>query len=297
MLKVDALCKSFSDKNVLKGINFAVPSGQITGLIGKNGAGKTTIFHSILNFVGFEGEISFDGKSLTEKNYSNIGYLPEERSLMPKLTVFEQVRFLANLKGVSTKDVQKRLGEWLERLQVKGKPEDKIKSLSKGNQQKIQLICTLLHEPKLIILDEPFSGLDPINTDLLKQVILEEKKRGATIIFSDHDMTNVEEVCDDLIMISNGKVVLNGNIQKVRNSFGLTRIFVRSEWTREQLAGLEHVTKVSQTRSGSCRLEIDDEKYGAELFKTITKGKYVQTFDQQPPTLNEIFKIKAGEDK
>ncbi|WP_311407861.1 ABC transporter ATP-binding protein [Liquorilactobacillus uvarum] len=297
MLKVDALCKSFSDKNVLKGINFAVPSGQITGLVGKNGAGKTTIFHSILNFVGFEGEISFDGKSLTEKNYSNIGYLPEERSLMPKLTVFEQVRFLANLKGVSTKDVQKRLGEWLERLQVKGKPEDKIKSLSKGNQQKIQLICTLLHEPKLIILDEPFSGLDPINTDLLKQVILEEKKRGATIIFSDHDMTNVEEVCDDLIMISNGKVVLNGNIQKVRNSFGLTRIFVRSEWTREQLAGLEHVTKVSQTRSGSCRLEIDDEKYGAELFKTITKGKYVQTFDQQPPTLNEIFKIKAGEDK
>lgn len=297
MLKVDALCKSFSDKNVLKGINFAVPSGQITGLVGKNGAGKTTIFHSILNFVGFEGEISFDGKSLTEKNYSNIGYLPEERSLMPKLTVFEQVRFLANLKGVSTKDVQRRLGEWLERLQVKGKPEDKIKSLSKGNQQKIQLICTLLHEPKLIILDEPFSGLDPINTDLLKQVILEEKKRGATIIFSDHDMTNVEEVCDDLIMISNGKVVLNGNIQKVRNSFGLTRIFVRSEWTREQLAGLEHVTKVSQTRSGSCRLEIDDEKYGAELFKTITKGKYVQTFDQQPPTLNEIFKIKAGEDK
>ncbi|KRL36523.1 ABC transporter ATP-binding protein [Liquorilactobacillus uvarum] len=297
MLKVNALCKSFSDKKVLKGINFAVPSGQIAGLVGKNGAGKTTIFHSILNFVGFEGEITFDGRSLTEKNYSNIGYLPEERSLMPKLTVFEQVRFLANLKGVSTKDVQKRLGEWLERLQVKGKPEDKIKSLSKGNQQKIQLICTLLHEPKLIILDEPFSGLDPINTDLLKQVILEEKKRGATIIFSDHDMTNVEEVCDDLIMINNGKVVLNGNIQKVRNSFGLTRIFVRSEWTREQLAGLEHVKKVSQTRSGSCRLEIDDEKYGAGLFETITKGEYVQTFDQQPPTLNEIFKIKAGEDK
>ncbi|KRM97381.1 ABC transporter, ATP-binding protein [Liquorilactobacillus aquaticus DSM 21051] len=297
MLKVDALYKNFSDKKVLRGINFTVPSGQIAGLVGKNGAGKTTIFHSILNFVGFEGEITFDGKKLTEKHYSQIGYLPEERSLMPKLTVFEQVRFLANLKGVSTKEVQKRLGEWLERLQVKGKPEDKIKSLSKGNQQKIQLICTLLHNPKLIILDEPFSGLDPINTDLLKQVILDEKKRGATIIFSDHDMTNVEEVCDDLIMISNGKVVLNGDIQAVRNSFGLTRIFVRSDWTKEQLAGLPHVRRVSQTKSGSYRLELDDEKYGTELFETITKGEYVQTFDQQPPTLNEIFKIKAGENK
>ncbi|KRL00476.1 ABC transporter ATP-binding protein [Liquorilactobacillus capillatus] len=297
MLEVSNLYKNFSDKRVLKGIDFTVTSGQITGLVGKNGSGKTTIFHSILNFVGFEGQITFNGKKVTEQDYPQIGYLPEERSLMPKLTVFEQVRFLSNLKGISTKEVQRRLDVWLKKLQVKGKPDDKIKSLSKGNQQKIQLICTLLHEPQLIILDEPFSGLDPLNTDLLKNIILDEKKRGATIIFSDHDMTNVEEICDDLIMINDGKVVLNGNIQTVRNSFGLTRLFVKSSWTESQLAELAHVTKVTSTKTGGYRLEIDDENYGAELFKTITKGEYVQTFDQQPPTLNEIFKLKAGEGK
>ena len=141
---------------------------------------------------------------------------------MPKLTIFEQVRYLAALKGMSTAEVKEKLPTWMEKLQVKGKLTDKIKSLSKGNQQKVQLIITLIHEPKLIILDEPFSGLDPVNTEVLKQVIFEEKERGATIIFSDHVMTNVEELCDDLLMIRDGSVVLSGPVQEVRNSYGKT---------------------------------------------------------------------------
>ena len=197
MLEIRNLEKSFGPKQVLFGVDCQARSGRILGLVGKNGAGKTTIFHSILKFLDYQGEIQFDGQEIRQETYARIGYLPEERSLMPKLTVLEQVRYLATLKGMDAKEVKEKLPQWMEKLEVKGKLTDKIKSLSKGNQQKIQLIITLMHEPDLIILDEPFSGLDPVNTELLKQVILKEKERGATIIFSDHVMTNVEELCDD----------------------------------------------------------------------------------------------------
>lgn len=183
MLKITNLNKSFGSKNVLKNISFSAPAGKITGFIGKNGSGKTTTFHSILNFIDYSGNITFNDKRIDENSYANIGYLPEERSLMPKLTVYSQIKYLANLKGMSTAEVKSELPKWLDRLQVVGKMNNKIKSLSKGNQQKIQLIATLIHKPDLIILDEPFSGLDPVNTDLLKQVILAEQARGATIIF------------------------------------------------------------------------------------------------------------------
>ena len=172
MLKVSQLSKSYGSKDVLKTISFAIPSGSICGLVGKNGAGKTTFFHSLLRFVSYEGTIELDGQAFGTQDYQKVGYLPEERSLMPKLTVFEQVRYLANLKGMTSKEVAEKLPIWMEKLEVKGKVTDKIKSLSKGNQQKIQLIVTLIHEPSLIILDEPFSGLDPVNTALLKRVIL-----------------------------------------------------------------------------------------------------------------------------
>ena len=169
MLEVRNLEKSFGSKQVLFGIDFQARPGRILGLVGKNGAGKTTIFHSILKFLEYQGEISLDGQDIRQETYARIGYLPEERSLMPKLTVLEQVRYLATLKGMDAKEVKEKLPQWMKRLEVKGKLTDKIKSLSKGNQQKIQLIITLIHEPDLIILDEPFSGLDPVNTELLKQ--------------------------------------------------------------------------------------------------------------------------------
>ena len=294
MLEIQKLEKSFGQKQVLFGVDFRAESGQILGLIGKNGAGKTTIFHSILRFLEYSGNITFDKQPISQETYRKIGYLPEERSLMPKLTVYEQVRYLANLKGVPNAVVKEKLPQWMERLQVKGKVTDKIKSLSKGNQQKVQLIITLLHEPNLIILDEPFSGLDPVNTEILKQVIIEEKERGATIIFSDHVMTNVEDLCDDVVMIRDGKVILDGSVQEVRNQYGKTRLFVSSSLSQTDLEALPHVTKASLTNQGTWRLVLDDEAAGKELFDLLTKGQYIETFDQQAPTIDEIFKLESG---
>lgn len=294
MLEIQNLEKSFGQKQVLFGVDFRAESGQILGLIGKNGAGKTTIFHSILRFLEYSGNITFDKQPISQETYRKIGYLPEERSLMPKLTVYEQVRYLANLKGVPNAVVKEKLPQWMERLQVKGKVTDKIKSLSKGNQQKVQLIITLLHEPNLIILDEPFSGLDPVNTEILKQVIIEEKERGATIIFSDHVMTNVEELCDDVVMIRDGKVILDGGVQEVRNQYGKTRLFVSSSLSQTELEALPHVSKANLTNQGTWRLILDDEAAGKDLFDLLTKGQYIETFDQQAPTIDEIFKLESG---
>ena len=294
MLEIQNLEKSFGQKQVLFGVDFRAESGQILGLIGKNGAGKTTIFHSILHFLEYSGNITFDKQPISQETYRKIGYLPEERSLMPKMTVYEQVRYLANLKGVPNAVVKEKLPQWMERLQVKGKVTDKIKSLSKGNQQKVQLIITLLHEPNLIILDEPFSGLDPVNTEILKQVIIEEKERGATIIFSDHVMTNVEELCDDVVMIRDGKVILDGSVQEVRNQYGKTRLFVSSSLSQTELEALPHVSKANLTNQGTWRLILDDEAAGKDLFDLLTKGQYIETFDQQAPTIDEIFKLESG---
>ncbi|MFU2203665.1 ABC transporter ATP-binding protein [Streptococcus hyovaginalis] len=293
MIRISDLRKNYGKKQVLKGMSFEIPSGSIYGLVGKNGAGKTTLFHAILNFVIYSGTITLDGKPLTTETNAQIGYLPEERSLMPKLTVFDQVRYLASLKGMSRKEVTEKLPLWMEKLAVKGKMTDKIKSLSKGNQQKIQLIITLIHEPDLIILDEPFSGLDPVNTALLKEIILAEKERGATIIFSDHVMTNVEELCDGLVMISDGQVALNGSIQAIRESFGRTRLFVSKDIPRERLENLPHVRSISETKANTWRLVLDDEAAGPELFQLISGGHYLATFNQQAPTIDEIFKMKA----
>lgn len=293
MIRISDLRKNYGKKQVLKGMSFEIPSGSIYGLVGKNGAGKTTLFHAILNFVIYSGTITLDGKPLTTETNAQIGYLPEERSLMPKLTVFDQVRYLASLKGMSRKEVTEKLPLWMEKLAVKGKMTDKIKSLSKGNQQKIQLIITLIHEPDLIILDEPFSGLDPVNTALLKEIILAEKERGATIIFSDHVMTNVEELCDGLVMISDGRVALNGSIQAIRESFGRTRLFVSKDVPRERLENLPHVRSISETKANTWRLVLDDEAAGPELFQLISGGHYLATFNQQAPTIDEIFKMKA----
>ena len=294
MLEIQNLEKSFEQKQVLFGVDFKAESGQILGLIGKNGAGKTTIFHSILRFLEYSGNITFDKQPISQETYRKIGYLPEERSLMPKLTVYEQVRYLANLKGVPNAVVKEKLPQWMERLQVKGKVTDKIKRLSKGNQKNFHLIITLLHEPNLIILDEPFSGLDPVNTEILKQVIIEEKERGATIIFSDHVMTNVEELCDDVVMIRDGKVILDGSVQEVRNQYGKTRLFVSSSLSQTELEALPHVSKANLTNQGTWRLILDDEAAGKELFDLLTKGQYIETFDQQAPTIDEIFKLESG---
>jgi len=295
MLKIQAVNKNFDDLQALKNVSFDVADGQILGLIGQNGAGKSTTFHSILNFLNYQGTITWNNQPITETVFDQIGYLPEERSLMPKLTVEQQIIYLARLKDRSAKEIRPLIDVWLKKFAVKGTKKDKIKDLSKGNQQKVQLICTLIHQPKLIILDEPFSGLDPVNADLLKQAILTAKEEGAAIIFSSHDMENVEEICDKLVMLKNGQVVLNGTVREVRQSFGKTRILVTTDWTKEQLSNLPHVTSVTLHEEKRFVLTIDDEAAGAEIFDELTHGKYIEEFSQQPPTLNEIFRMKVGE--
>lgn len=294
MLKIKDIHKNFGDLKALDDVSFDVDDGHILGLIGQNGAGKSTTFHSILNFLHYQGTITWNNQPITEDVFNQIGYLPEERSLMPKLTVEQQIVYLARLKGKTAKEIRPQIDVWLQKFAVKGTKKDKIKDLSKGNQQKVQLICTLIHHPKLIILDEPFSGLDPVNSDLLKKAIFEAKNQGAAIIFSSHDMENVEELCDSLVMLRNGQVVLKGTVRQVRQEFGRTRIFVTTDWTKEQLEQLPHVVKVEPQEEKRFVLRLDDETAGKEIFDELTHGQYIEEFNQQPPTLNEIFRLKAG---
>lgn len=294
MLKIKDIQKNFGDLKALDDVSFDVNDGHILGLIGQNGAGKSTTFHSILNFLHYQGTITWNDQPITEDNFNQIGYLPEERSLMPKLTVEQQIVYLARLKGKTAKEIRPQIDIWLQKFAVKGTKKDKIKDLSKGNQQKVQLICTLIHHPKLIILDEPFSGLDPVNSDLLKKAIFEAKDQGAAIIFSSHDMENVEELCDSLVMLRNGQIVLKGTVRQVRQEFGRTRIFVTTDWTKEQLEQLPHVIKVESQEEKRFVLKLDDETAGKGIFDELTHGQYIEEFNQQPPTLNEIFRLKAG---
>lgn len=270
MLAIQHLSKQFGTLKALSDVNFTVAQGEIMGLIGQNGSGKSTTFHSILNFLKYDGQISWNNAPITEAVFDEIGYLPEERSLMPKLTVEQQIIYLARLKNQSAKLIRPQIDGWLKKFSVKGKRTDKIKDLSKGNQQKVQLICTLIHRPKLLILDEPFSGLDPVNVDLLEQAIIEAKQQGTAIIFSSHDMGNVEALCDRLLMLKLGKVVLNGRIEDVRNQFGKDRLFVTTDWEEQRLKQLEHVVEVTRLADKKYLLKLDDPVAGRAIFHALT---------------------------
>lgn len=295
MLSIQHIAKRFGTVQALRDVSFDVANGQILGLIGQNGAGKSTTFHSILNFIDYTGQITWQGHALSPQDFNHIGYLPEERSLMPKLTIEQQIIYLARLKGQRARVIRPQIDDWLARFAVKGTRKSKISALSKGNQQKVQLICTLIHRPDLLILDEPFSGLDPVNADLLKQAILTAKQRGAAIIFSSHNMENVTELCDHLVMLRTGSMVLNGSLRDVRNQFGKTELFVTTDWSAAKLATLPHVTTVTPRQPGQYRLHLDDPAAGPAIFDQLTAGHYIEEFSQQPPTLDEIFRLKVGE--
>lgn len=298
MLEAKHLRKTYGAVVAVDDVSFEVKDGEILGLIGRNGSGKTTIFRMILNFISSEhpdSVILWNNQPMKDRVYDTIGYLPEERGLYEKMTIHDQIHYFAELRGMNPKVIDAKIPEWMDRFEVKGKVTDKISTLSKGNQQKVQLIGTLIHEPQFMILDEPFSGLDPVNADLLKQGILYLRDRGTSIIFSTHNMTNVEEICDSLLMINNGEQVLYGPINEVRNRFGKTIIFIHTDkWTAAEIQALDGVETVIERAPHDFRLHISDESYGPALFDTLTQGEYVETFNQQPPTLEEIFKMKAG---
>ncbi|MHC5268183.1 ABC transporter ATP-binding protein [Enterococcus sp. LJL98] len=296
MLEVKALTKTFGEYCAVDQLSFKIEPGTIMGLIGQNGAGKTTTFRLILDFLeADQGEVLWKGKKIGKEAYNIIGYLPEERGLYPKVSIRDQLIYFAELRGKSKKEIEPKIDEWMERFQVKGKKTDKVKTLSKGNQQKVQLIATLIHEPELIILDEPFSGLDPVNAELLKEGILSLKEKGSCVIFSSHNMDHVEKICDHLLMLNNGKTALNGVVHEIRESFGRTKVFLESHLKLEELVELEGVRAVQTREDGSLEITLTNPEVGKEIFRLATQEGYIPMFNQQPPTLEEIFKQKVGE--
>ena len=296
MLEVKNLKKTFGTLTAVDEISFTIPDGQILGMIGQNGAGKTTTFRLILNFLTADsGEVLWNGRPLQKTDYDVIGYLPEERGLYPKVSIEDQIIYFAQLRGKSKKEIKPQIDKWMEKFQVKGKKTDKIKSLSKGNQQKVQLIATLIHQPKLVILDEPFSGLDPVNAGLLEAGIKELKEQGACVIFSSHNMNNVEEICDKLVMLRNGSMVLDGTVQEIRANFGRKKLFLETPLSIDELSKMHGVIKAKVTKDGVKVLELENPEDGKAIFEQVTKNGYITTFSQQSPTIEEIFKMKAGE--
>lgn len=296
MLEVSNLRKSFGETVAVDGLSFTIEPGEIMGLIGQNGAGKTTTFRLILNLlVANAGQTLWNGESIGEGLLDNIGYLPEERGLDEKLTVEQQLLYLGQLNGMTKREVTESIDIWMERFQVKGERKDKISSLSKGNQQKVQLIATLMHEPDLIILDEPFSGLDPVNAELLEDGIRHAAKRGASIIFSSHNMANVESLCQSVVMLKNGRQVLGGTIDEVKSLFDRLKIYLEAPIATVELEAISGVQSVEQLDARHRLIHIEQEAVGRDVFEAAHQSGTVYQFSQQAPTLEEIFKERAVE--
>lgn len=295
MLKIDGITKKFGDKLAVDTLSMTVEDGSIMGLIGQNGAGKTTTFRMILDFINPDkGLITWNGTPITQELKQRIGFLPEERGLYQKMTVEEQILYFAELHGMKRPEARAELTTWMDKLEVVGKMTDKVQTLSKGNAQKIQFIATLIHRPNFLILDEPFTGLDPVNTSLLMNEIKTLKENGAAIIFSSHNMSGVESLSDNLTMLKKGKVVLQGDIYGIRNSFGRTQVYVESELSDADLLAIEGVNTIEKQGSGRM-IHIANEQVGHELFKKVSASGYVQAFVQAPPTLDEIFRKEVAE--
>ena len=295
MLKVSHVTKKYGNLTAVKDLSFEVADGEIFGLLGLNGAGKTTTFRMILGLLDdYEGEITFNGKKIDYSITDQIGFLTEERSLLTKLTVLEQIIYYGVLKSLKENEIEKKLDYWLDRFDIKEYKNKKIKELSKGNQQKVQFISAIIHEPKLLILDEPFSGLDPINVELFKSVILELQKKGTSIIFSSHRMEHVELFCEKLVVLVKGKSVINGYLKDIKNDYKKKNIFVKGDIDEKILKENEGVNSIKKQKDEYI-ISIKDESYVNEIFKLITKMKNITKFTVEDPSLNEIFISIVGE--
>ena len=295
MLKVENAVKYYGSFLAVDDLSFTVAPGEIFGLLGANGAGKTTTFRMIVGLLDMtKGNITLDGKKIDYSVTDTIGFLTEERSLLTKLTVKEQAIYYGVLKGMKEDEVLEKLDILLNRFGVPEYKERKIKELSKGNQQKIQFITAIIHEPKLLILDEPFSGLDPINVELFTDVIKDLKEKGSMIIFSSHRMEHVEQFCEKLAVLVNGKAVLHGNLKDIKKTYRKKNIHVVGDIKIEDLKKIDGVAEVTKHANGYI-IKIEDEKFVEDVFKYIGKCKNVTKFSVEEPTLNEIFVSKVGE--
>lgn len=294
MLKLEHVTKYYGDFLAVDDLSFEVKSGEIFGLLGVNGAGKTTTFRMITGLLDkTSGKITFNGKKIDYSVTDQIGFLTEERSLLTKLTVLEQAKFYGGLKGMSEKAIIERLDYLLDKLEISEYKNKKIKELSKGNSQKIQFIMSIINSPKLLILDEPFSGLDPINIELFKNLIFELKKNGTSIIFSSHRMEHVEFFCESLVILVKGKTVLSGNLKEIKDNYRKKNISIIGDVDTNELKKIKGVNKVTSNQS-EIIVSIEDKSYVNDVFKYVSKCKNIIKFVVEEPTLNEIFIDKVG---
>ncbi|MFJ8235989.1 ABC transporter ATP-binding protein [Ureibacillus sp. NPDC094379] len=295
-LAIDQVVKRYKDFTAVKGLNFTIDQGEIFGLIGQNGAGKTTTFRMILNLQEpTSGKITWDGSPINSINRDWLGYLPEERGIFPQMKVEEQLYFFGRLRGMKQEEIKKEVDFWIHRFELEEKRHDKAETLSKGNQQKVQLIASFIHKPKFLILDEPFSGLDPVNRDLLKDAILLLKEQGMTILFSSHQMDNVEELCDHLCLLKRGVSLFSGSLLDLKKQYGKTKLTIRTNLPKEELEKMVGVKEVKQERDEYV-LTLIDESFAKGIFDVVAKGQFIEKFSLDYLSLDEIFKDQVGGD-
>lgn len=295
MLKVSNITKYYGDFKAVDNLSFTVNKGEIFGLLGVNGAGKTTTFRMIMNLISpTSGKITFNGKKIDYDVTDKIGFLTEERSLLTKLTVKEQILFYGALKSLDEDVILKRLDNLLKRFGIEEYKDRKINTLSKGNQQKVQFISAIINEPELLILDEPFSGLDPINIELFKSVILELKEKGTSIIFSSHRMDHVELFCEKLVILVKGKSVIDGYLKDIKKDYKIKKIKIEGNVKLSELKKIDGVISVSKTAS-SYEITIKDESYVKKVFDYVKTKENITKFVLEEPSLEEIFVSKVGD--
>lgn len=300
-LEVKDLRKSFGDKEVLHGISFSIESGKALGLLGRNGAGKTTTIRILMDvFHANSGSITVDGRPFRPREF-RIGYLPEERGLYPKKGVEEQLMYLAQLRGSSRADAKQQTMRWLKRLGVEEYAQKKLETLSKGNQQKVQLAQTLVCNPDLVILDEPFSGLDPVNSQILKDVIREQIDAGKLVIFSSHQMSYVEEFCEDIVLINRGEIVLSGALSQIKRAYGKNRLIIGMGYGYQDPGQvltdyMGDLIRVVGRRKEQVIVEMKAGCTRELLLREFLERELVpEEFGNYEPSLTEIFVEKAGD--
>lgn len=293
-LKIENVSKKYGKKLVVDNISIELDKPEVFGLLGTNGAGKTTTIRMLLGIITKDsGTITWNGKEVDRKKV-NFGYLPEERGVYPKVKIIDQLKYFAELKGMDKESALKSISKWAKILKVEEYLEMNAEKLSKGNQQKIQFMTSVIHDPELLVLDEPFSGLDPVNTEILKNVIIDLVNKGKYIIMSAHEMHTIEEFCTNILIINKGKTVLKGNIKDIKKTYPANRIIIETEEDIKDIIKEQNL-KIENSHDNSYVVKIDDEKQGHELLKNIVKKKIdINKFEIMKPTLNDIFIEKVG---
>lgn len=294
-LILEHVTKRFGDYAAVDDLSLEIPEKEMFGFLGANGAGKTTTFRMILGLLDSSGgKITWDGKPIDYSSSHLVGYLPEERGLYPKLKVRDQIVYLARLRGMQKTEALAELRSWLERFKIQEYENKKVEELSKGNQQKIQFIAAVVHKPKLLILDEPFSGLDPVNVEMLKESVLSLKESGATIVFSSHRMEHVEEMCEHLCILHKGSPVVHGSLKEIKRSFGKKNLVIHADFSLDSLKSYPGVVKSRPTMEG-IHLQIEGEYIAEKILKEIVNQGFIRKFALEEPSLNDIFIEKVGD--